>query len=156
MEKQSGQSSLGVEREYRMESGIQRDKKLDSEICLLSSSLRQFFDTILCTHRKVRNYKVRGIDNGITQVYLQTKMNPTHIMIPKILSPPFLFIHMLIFLLHLFPLNLSSDLLSIYLFNMYFLYERKYLFNMYYLLREGKFYIMMKFILFTDSPQYLK
>lgn len=28
MEKQSGQSSLGVEREYRMESGIQRDKNL--------------------------------------------------------------------------------------------------------------------------------
>lgn len=52
---------------------------------------------------------------------------------------------MLIFLLHLFPLNLSSDLLSIYLFNMSFL-----------VLPEGKFYIIMKFILFIDSPQYLK
>lgn len=87
MEKQSRQSSFGVEREYGMESGIRRIK-LDSKICLLSLSLRQFFDTILCTHRKVRNYKVRGIDNGIPhRLFSKPKWIPLTSWSPKYYLP---------------------------------------------------------------------
>ena len=104
--------------------------------------------TILCTHRKVREHRPEEHGRWNHTDLPPNQNDPQSHHDPQSIISPTLFLHMLIFLLHLSPLHLSSsDLLSIYFFIIYLSSSAS---------PEHKFYISKKLILFTANPQYLE